>query len=120
MTTATNPSGKRIDGSHWQSDKDFCVRGHDLRTEVEGQAKPNVRRHPVSGARQCAECARLRARLMVRLQTALRWWQSHAAQCRGCPRGRYCESGRAIRLRVDARTRALADEGFEARILAGL
>lgn len=117
MTVATNPSGKRIDGSHWQSDKNTCVRGHDLRTEIDGLPNPNVRRHPTTGTRQCAECARLRARLMVRLQTALRWWQSHAAECRTCPRGRYCEDGRAIRDRIEARTQALSEQGFDSRIV---
>lgn len=120
MTVATNPSGKRTDGSHWQSDKEQCVRGHDLRPEIDGQANRNVRRHPVTGTRQCAECARLRARLMVRLQTAMRWWQQHAVECKVCPRGRYCTEGRGIRRTIEVRTRDLAIEGFDSRILNGL
>jgi hypothetical protein len=117
MTVAT-ANGKRADGSHWQSDKQQCVRGHDLRLVVDGQVNPNVRRHPVTDTRQCAACARLRARLMVRLQTAAAWWQDHGAECRTCPRGRYCAEGRAIRQRVEARSRALTEQGFDSRMVS--
>jgi hypothetical protein len=120
MTTATNPSGKRADGSHWQSDKEQCVRGHDLRAEIDGQPNPNVRRHPTSGTRQCAECQRLRARLMVRLQTALRWWEEHAKECKTCPRGRFCAHGRQLRKIVHSRTRAVSEAGFDSHLLVGL
>jgi hypothetical protein len=115
VSVATNPSGKRADGSHWQSDKEVCVRGHDLRPSIDGTPNPNVRRHPVTGTRQCAQCARLRARLMVRLATATRWWEEHAAQCTVCP-GRYCDEGRSIRKMVDARTAAMSAEGFDPRL----
>lgn len=121
MTVATNPSGKRADGTHWQSDKQTCVRGHDLRETLEdGTANPNVRRHPTTGTRQCAECSRMRARLMVRLQTALRWWEEHAAECKTCPRGRYCAHGRQVRKIVHSRIRAVSEAGFDSHLLVGL
>jgi len=120
MSIATNPSGKRADGSHWQSDKLTCVRGHDLRPEIDGILNPNVRRHPVTGTRQCAECARLRARLMVRLATAMRWWEQHCKTCQRCPKGRYCEEGKGIRRMVNARIQAVSANGFDASALTGV
>ena len=112
---ATNPSGKRSDGTHWQSDKQVCIRGHDLREALDdGTSNPNVRRHSVTGTRQCVACARTRARLSVRLSTAMKWWTEHCARCRRCPGGRYCEDGRAIRRTITQRMRDLADEGFVA------
>jgi hypothetical protein len=120
LSMATNPSGKRSDGSHWQSDKLECIRGHDLRLEIDGEPNPNVRRHPVSGTRQCAECSRLRARLMMRLSTAMRWWQRHCAECQGCPRGRYCEHGKRLREIVNARMQAVSAEGFDSSRLVGV
>lgn len=118
MTVATRSTGKRLDGSHWQSDKDNCVRGHDLRAEIDGQPNPNVMRHSVSGARQCLACNRLRGRLRVRLNTALRWWIEHGAACSTCP-GRTCDEGRAIRRLIEDRARALTDAGFESHAASG-
>jgi len=117
--TFANPSGKRPDGTHWQSDKRVCIRGHDLRPTIDGQPNPNVRRHPRTGTRQCAECARLRARLMVRLSTAMRWWEQHCKACKHCPRGRYCDGGLAVRKMVEARLRAVSAEGFDSSRLVG-
>lgn len=110
---ATNPSGKRADGTHWQSDKMECVRGHDLRPVIDGEPNPNVRRHVVTGTRQCAECSRMRARLTVRLQTATRWWDDHQAVCEVCRGGNYCAHGRQLRSVVHLRISDMLDAGFD-------
>lgn len=114
------PTGKRADGTHWQSDKLVCVRGHDLRPEIDGVRNPNVRRHPQTGTRQCIECARLRARLMVNLRTALEWWENHAADCGRCQRGRWCERGKILRKEIHARVGLLSDQGFDTSRILGL
>jgi hypothetical protein len=116
MTLAANPSGKRADGTHWQSDKVWCVRGHDIRPLVNGQPNPNVRRHVRTGTRQCIECSRLRSRLTVRLRTARQWWADHQATCqRGCQTpGKYCDEGAKLRATLIERTNALTAAGFDA------
>jgi hypothetical protein len=115
MTTmAANPSGKRADGSHWQSDKDWCVRGHDIRAVVDGLPNPNVRRHVRTGTRQCIECSRLRSRLTVRLRTAMQWWHDHVTTCTlGCKRHKYCDAGAKIRATLIERSHDMSREGFD-------
>jgi hypothetical protein len=129
VTVTANPSGKRADGSHWQSDKLWCVRGHDIRPTIDGQPNPNVRRHIKTGTRQCVTCSRLRSRLTVRLRTALEWWQTHLGECAQCrqredtegkTRLRYCDQGTRLRLVLFERLQAMEAEGFDASALVGL
>lgn len=110
-------NGKRADGTHWQSDKQECVRGHDLRPVIDGQPNPNVRRHPSTGTRQCIACARLRSRLMMNLTTAVRWEDEHLKTCATCSKARTCKHRRELLTIINARKQALTDNGFDSHWL---
>lgn len=63
----TKPTGKRLDGTHYQSDKTHCIRGHPL------SGDNVIVRHDASheNGRMCRTCSRLRARIDSRV----RYWR---------------------------------------------
>jgi hypothetical protein len=70
----TRPSGKRLDGTHYLSERTHCIRNHPL--VGDNVIERHDAKHP-NGGRMCRTCSRERARLDSRVRYWRRKWHDH-------------------------------------------